>query len=452
MTDHIPEEDLALYAFHREAVTAERRVEIEAHVGVCAVCQSTLDFFASGEGDLADPDTWEPIVGSETYTSLMDYGARVAAEDEEAEELLHDYIANPVSAAWSVLRTKKVLRTGGVVRKLNDHAHSIVEDDPLAALTFADASIGIAELLADDAYPAGAVNQLRATAWKERANALMWLGGFPAAHDALDHAERFYRKTMNGNLGMSMVALVRAGVFFEQGRYDVALEYTERAERGFFYVGDEKRRLDAVYLRGLIFMEAGDPSRALELYSQLIDYGESTDNARLIARGSYVSGHAEVDRGNLGAASMFFHRALVLYREVGPGPERTSTEWGLARVLMKGGRLDDAIRRLRDAQAAYEQQSQVTDAALVGLDIAECLLALGKPQKIVPLAQHLFRIFKDAGMLTGALSAIAYLKEAATATSDARLTVDDLEEIRRFIRRAERQPALVFVPPPRRDE
>lgn len=451
MTDHIPEGVLALYAFHREAVTPERRAEIEAHVGVCAACQSTLDFFAAADDDLADPDTWEPIVGSDTYTSLMDHGARVAAEDEEAEELLRDYIANPVRAAWTVLSTKKAFRTGGVVRKLNDHAHSICEDDALAALTFADAAIDVAESLGDNVYPAGAVNQLRATAWKERANALMLLGRFPAAHDALDHAERFYRKTMNSDLGTAMVALARAGVFQEQGRYDVALEHTERAERGFFHASDEKRRMDAVYLRGLIFMEAGDLSRALELYSRVIDYGESTNDARLIARGSCVSGHAEVDRGNLGEASMFFHRALVLYRQVGPGPERTSTEWGLARVVMKGGKWDDAIRRLRDAQAAYEEQSLVTDAALVGLDIAECLLAIGKPQKIVPLAQHMFQVFKDAGMLTGALSAIAYLKEAATATSDARLTADDLTEIRRFLRRAERQPELVFVPPRRRD-
>jgi hypothetical protein len=91
----------------------------------------------------------------------------------------------------------------------------------------------------------------------------------------------------------------------------------------------------------------------------------------------------------------------------------------------------------------------VTDAALVGLDIVEALQALNKPQRIVALAQHLFSVFTNAGMLTGALSAIAYLKEAAASGA---LTKDDLAKIRSFLRRAERQPNLEFVRPPRLPE
>jgi hypothetical protein len=87
----------------------------------------------------------------------------------------------------------------------------------------------------------------------------------------------------------------------------------------------------------------------------------------------------------------------------------------------------------------------VTDAALVGLDIADALLALGKTGQIVELATRLFSVFTNAGMLTGALTAIAYLKEAATAGT---LTPDGVQAVRSFVRRAERQPALLFVPPP----
>ena len=444
--EHVPEGELALYAFNREAVDPARRVAIEQHLGACALCQATHDFFIVADDDLCDAETWEPIVGSATYAALMDYGARVAAEDEEAEVLLEPYIVNPARVAWEALTTRRAFQTGGVVRRLNAHAHSICESDALAALMFADVAIGIAEALPNDAYPAGAVNQLRATAWKERANALMLLGRFPGAHDALDHAERYFGRTLNNGLGLSMVALVRAGVYYEQQVYDRAMEHATRAERGFAHVGDEKRRMVAVFLRASITMENGDAAAAVTLYRQTIDYGESTENLQMVARGAYGAGNAEVDRGNLAEASMHFHRALVLFREVGPEPERVMTEWGIARVLMKAGKLDEAVRRFREIQAALETHGLMTVAALVGLDIAESLLALGKPERIALLAKHLFTVFKDVGMLTGALTAIAYLNDAAASK---RLTVQDVNEIRRFLRRAERQPARAFAPPPR---
>jgi hypothetical protein len=48
-------------------------------------------------------------------------------------------------------------------------------------------------------------------------------------------------------------------------------------------------------------------------------------------------------------------------------------------------------------------------------------------------------------MLTGALTAIAYIKEAAAAGT---LTPATVQSVRTFLRRVERQPDLVFEPPP----
>ena len=145
--------------------------------------------------DLAESDTWELLVGSATHTSLMEYGARVAEEDRDAEVVLQPYLDHPINAAWTTLATKRRYLTGGVVRKLNAAAHSICESKPRVALTFAGAAISVAEALPDDLYPARAVFRLRGTAWKERANAQMLLGQFPQAHESLDRAERAYGKT-----------------------------------------------------------------------------------------------------------------------------------------------------------------------------------------------------------------------------------------------------------------
>lgn len=443
--DHIPESELAVFAFDPDAMPEPRRSVITRHTAECASCRSTLDFFAVAEDDLSDVDVWEPVMGSATHDALMSYAARIADEDREAEEVLKPLFDAPAKTAWMNLRTQRRFLSGGVARRLSAHAHSVCESEPLDALTFADAAISVAEALPDDTYPANAVCELRGTAWKERANAQRILGQCPEALESLLRAERAYKHLASPSLGLSTVALARASVMYEQQRLDEAAGMAERAEHGFAHLGDDDRRMTALLLRASIKFEARNLDDAAALFRQVIDYGESMNSSLWIARGSSALGKCEVQRGNLGEASMHFHKALALFREIGPVNERVSAEWGIAKVLLQSGKLSEAIRRLRDVAAEFETRGMVTDVALVGLDIADALLALGQPRQIVELASRLFRVFTNAGMLTGALTAIAYVKEAASAGT---LTPDGVQAVRSFVRRAERQPALLFVPPP----
>ena len=447
--DHIPESELAIFAFNPDAMAEPRRSVITRHTAECATCRTTLDFFAVAEDDLSDVAVWEPVMGSATHAALMSYAARIGEEDREAEELLQPLFDAPAKAAWTNIHTQKRFLNGGVVRRLSSHAHSICEDEPLDALTFADAAISVADALRDDTYPAKAVYELRGTAWKERANAQMLLGEFSEALDSLSRAERAYRRLTSPSLGLSTVALVRAGVYYQQQRLDDAAAMAERAEEGFAHLGDDERRMSALYLRASIRFEELQLDAAASLFRQLLDYGESVNNPTWIARGSSALGDCEVTRGNLGEASMYFHKALALLREGGPSTDRVRTEWGIARVLLHGGKRTEAIRRLRDVVAEFETRGMMTDAALASLDIGDALLALGQMREVVPLATRIFRVFTDAGMLTGALTAIAHIKEAAAAGT---LTKDDLHAVRTFLRRAEVQPDhLLFVSQPRRD-
>jgi hypothetical protein len=142
---------------------------------------------------------------------------------------------------------------------------------------------------------------------------------------------------------------------------------------------------------------------------------------------------------------MLFHAALVIFREGGPTENRIDTEWGLARVALYAGNASDGVRRLRDAIAAYEEIGRVMNAALAGVDLAEALLVLERWEEIVKVATHAFRVLKKAGHLTGALTALAYLKEAATKRQ---VAPETLKVVRDYLRRVDREPDLLFVPPP----
>ncbi|MEO8382687.1 MAG: tetratricopeptide repeat protein [Acidobacteriota bacterium] len=448
MHEHLSDTELARFATDPESVPAERRQVIEREAAECAICRTSLDFFsvvtAEEMADLEQPD------GESTWTSdddaMRGYIERITAEDSEADELLADekLLESPTKTAWKNLQRDKRLLTGGVVRRFVASANSVHLHEPLDALTFADAAISIAEALPDREYPWNAVFELRGAAWKERANALLVLGEYPSALEALTHAERAYQHLRSPGFGLSTVALVRASVFYEQGRLDEAAESAEKAEHGFAHIGQEERRMRAVFLRASISYEAGDVSSAVLLFQEVLEYGEAANSARWMARALYALGNCEVERGNLSEASMLFHKALVIFRELGPEWDRLATEWGLARVVLHGGNREDAVQRLRHVAAGYERRGMVSDGALVWLDIVEALVASGQAKQVVEIATRLFRIFKDAGMMTGALTALAYLKEAAVA---GRLTSAGVGAVRTYLRRAGRQPELVFARP-----
>jgi tetratricopeptide (TPR) repeat protein len=442
---HISEDELALFAFSANAVSPERREVIEQHTAACASCRATRDFFAVAEEDLSDVDMWEHIAGSATLEALSAYAERIAEEDAEAEEILAPLFAAPAKAAWKNLLAEQRFRTGGVARRLSTHAHEVCENEPLAALTFADHAITIAETLADDLYPAKAVYELRGKAWEERANAQRVLGDCAAAYEALDHAERAYNHLASPSLGLARVAYIRASALYQQEHLEEAAAVAERAEHAFAHLGDDDRRMKALFLRASIMVEARNLNDAAALFRRFIDYGETLKNARWIASGSNALGHCEIYRGNFAEASLLFHHAIVFFREHGPANERLGTEWGIAEVLLHGGKRHEAVRRLRDVSAEFERRGQVTEAALVGLDIADALLTMGHASQIVDLAGRLFRVFTEAGMLKGALTAMAYLKEAAASGT---LTSEDVRAVRGFLKRAARQPNLLFLPPP----
>jgi len=447
--EHLPDAELARYAIDPESIAPDRRQVIEQEAARCAICRTSLDFFSVvGAEELADVELWEPDADwrrdDDPLRACVD---RIEAEDREADALLAEkkLLVSSTRMAFTNVHHDRRLLNGGVVRRLTAHAHKVHEDEPLDAVTFADAAILIAESLPDDAYPRKAVYELRGAAWKERANALRVAGRFPAALEALTNAERAYRNLKSPGFGPASVALIRGGVLLEQDRLDEAAAWAEKAEAGFAYLGQEERRMRAVFLRGSIAYKAGEVAGAVKLFERVQEYGEAVNSLRWIARASYAIGNCEVDRSNLGEASLQFHRALVIFREIGPESERLSTEWGLCRIVLHGGNRSDAIQRLQTVAAEFEKCSMITLAALVRLDIVEVLLAAGETRQIAATAVRLFRLFKDAGMMTGALTALAYLKEAATA---GKLTAAGVDAVRTYLRRSSRQPELLFQPPP----
>jgi tetratricopeptide (TPR) repeat protein len=437
---HIPEEDLALYAYSPDVVEAARRRDIQSHLSACSDCSDSYDSFVATVADEDDA----PFLASEGTAATLAYGARVAEENRDAAELLKDYFAEPERAAWRNLAAQRRYIHGGVVRRLAKQAYDVCASEPLHALTFADAAIAVAEAIPENAYPKSALHDLRGRAWKERANALNRLGEPAAALDALERSERAYRKLRANNLGLGNVSLVRAAALLLLERLPEADAEAARAERRYEEIGDFERRTKTRFLRGNIRYESHDFGAAATLFRGVIAYGEEEENREWIAKGSYALGCCVLETNDIETAAVLFSTALAIFRTTGPETDRIAAEWGMARVLLARGLYKDALRRLQDVQAQFTARGMTGDAAIAGLDAMEAMVALGMLRDVARLARAVFQTFTEAGMLTSALTALAYLHDAATAGT---ITRYDVREIRRFVRRVDRDPHLLFVPP-----
>jgi tetratricopeptide (TPR) repeat protein len=436
---HIPEPDLALYASDPDAVAPERTLEIHAHLGRCADCADTYDTFVAafaGEDD-------ETFLASGDTASSIAYGRRVEAENRDADELLESYFAEPEKAAWRNLAAQRKYRHGGVVRRLVQRAFDLRLREPLDALTFADAAIAVAEAIPEDAYPRNAVHDLRGQAWKERANALNQLGEPAVALDALDRAERAYKRLMSNTLGLGNVALVRAVAYLYLERLPEADREVRLAEALYEQLGDAERRARALFLRGNIFYESRELEVAASLFRDIIAYGEAEENPEWVASGSYALGNCALETGDIESAAVLFSTAVGICRHTGQ-EFLTYAEWGLSRVLLARGLFRESLRGLNAVHAQFAKRGVVLDAAVAAMDAMDAMVALRMFKQVGDLARTVFKTFTDAGMLTSALTALAFIQ---TAAAEERLTREQVHAVRSFVKRLERKPDLLFVPP-----
>jgi tetratricopeptide (TPR) repeat protein len=442
---HVDERTLGLYAI--DPAKVRNRAEIEGHVAACAECGAELESIRAFDFALRQPESWAGLSrAAPAPEQLRAFAARAAAEDAAAEGLLAGF-EHPESAArfvWADIPRKPDYQTGGVTRLLCQRANGMCERDPLYALKLAEAARVISYTLPDDRYPRSTLHELRGHAYKEEANAFLFLGRLPEAWQAITFAEREYRKLSFEGVGMVAVKYIRGLICYEQDDLEAAERYANEAAEDALQLGMADRYMSARHLLGYVHFDRREYAMAASIYESILRYGEEKGAAGWIARESLAVGGCYLELGRTSEATRYLYDALRLFTDLGYGPDITRTHWSIARLMFAEGNGIEAIFRLRKTITEFTEYEMLTDAAVVAVDLAEILHATGRLREIPKVLANVVQTFVDAGKLTSALTALAYLKEAATAGT---LTTDVVAYVRRFVQRADRQPDLLFAPP-----
>jgi hypothetical protein len=88
------------------------------------------------------------------------------------------------------------------------------------------------------------------------------------------------------------------------------------------------------------------------------------------------------------------------------------------------------------------------DGALAGLKLAETLLMLDEPAEVPAICRAILDEFTRAGMMTPAVSALSFLREAVAMGKDNATTAAIIRHVHDFLQDLPTHPARTFTPPP----
>jgi len=418
--------------------------EHDTHVPGCDTCAGTMESLRDLTSALRDDSVWDERVLSEspsTQTSnmLRAFAQRTKVEDAEAATIVPKLIATP-----SMLQAHPEWRTAGVVRRLLAVVDEKNFSDPKLAADLAALAVEVAESLDATQYPHDTVMKLRARAWRERAYPLYHMGFFAESIAALDRTDEILSKCSVSSHDKAGAAITRAHVYGELEKFEEAIALADSAAHVFRHFGDYSREATAALTKANLLIQARRFADALQIYERIKSDQRVVEFTQTLALYHAALCHRELFRFE--RAKTLFAEALDKFERLGAASLRAKTVWSLGSVFALEQRHNDALALFARARQEFEELGMAQDLALASVDSAECLLMVGRPLEVINLCQQAMEYFAKTGLVytQGALTALAYLKEAAETQT---LTPGSFTEVRAFFELLSKRPELVFAHP-----
>jgi tetratricopeptide (TPR) repeat protein len=439
---HYTEDELSAYALRPDAI--DDREAVEQHVAACCDCRSTLDVIEAFDTALQDPVPWE-LSGSmpvrrEAPPALLDHARAIATADARARELVMPLVDSAIRFRAARIEDDPRFYTLAVIRLLSKVANGMHERQPQFGLVLADTALTITEKLpanlqAQSAWYVG-------TAWKERANALRYLGRFKEADEALDRAEEAFESDDHVEpFDLAIVQYVRATLYCQMERFEEAVSLGKSAAETFHSYGDTRRYLSALLAEAGGYYSADRDREAVALLQRIVSLARSSGEIGILARALSNAANSYTRLREYETASAYYADAIAAMNELDLPTESARLLWARGALNIERGDYDSGIEGLERSRIQLQQLGMSNDAALATLDLAAGLLAAEQPERVPELCRAITLTFSSEGMMRNAKKALAYLTEAVT-SGDA--TPEAVRHVRAFLEHLPEHPHEEF--------
>jgi tetratricopeptide (TPR) repeat protein len=439
---HYNEDELSAYALRPKAT--DDRNAVEQHVSSCGDCRDALDVIEAFDTALHDPLPWEVAetmpARREAPPQLLDQARALAAADAHARELVIPLVDSAIRFREACIDEDPRFFTLAVIRLLCKVANGMHERQPQFGLVLADTALSIAEKLpeplkARSAWYAG-------TAWKERANALRYVGRFKDAEEALDFAEQLFEEDDHIEpFDLATVAYARAAVYCETERFIEAAQLAREAATVFRLYGDKHRYLSARIVEAGSFYCVDRYAEALPIFEAIAPDARAAKEMFLLAAALHNAASCYTRLGSFEKAFAYYGDALAVVTDLDVPTDRARILWALAALKVESGQYEEGLAELEGAHKQLRNLGLMNDAALATLDLIAGLIAIGKTDRVPELCRSVAATFAAEGLSRNAKKALAYLSETVGSGNAA---PDAVRHVRTYLARLAVHPQEEF--------
>ncbi len=236
---------------------------------------------------------------------------------------------------------------------------------------------------------------------------------------------------------------LKASLLRAQRHFSDAIRLLRRAYR-IFRDFDETHRAGRVLVNlSTVCHCAGQPEEAIPLLQEaleLVDFN-AEPRLRLIIVHNLLDDLAEA--GRYLEAREILVQAIPLYDSFPDASTRNRRKWVQGKIAAGLGQRQQAELLLKAARDGFVENEIAYDAALVSLDLAALYAEAGAATKLKRLSEEMLLIFHSQMIHREALAALSYLRQALDAE---RANLELIRQIASYLKRAEGDPSLQFMP------
>ncbi len=439
---HYTEDELSAYALRPEAT--DDRQSVEQHVSGCGDCRDALDIIEAFDTALHDPLPWQVAESMPARrnapTAFLDQARAIASADAYARDLVMPLVDSAIRFREARIDDDRRYFTLAVIKLLCKVANGMHERQPQFGLVLADTALNIARKLpeplkARSAWYAG-------TAWKERANALRYVGRFKEAEEALDRAEEAFEGDDHVEpFDLAIVGYVRATVYCKMERFDDAVVCARAAAATFHVYGDTRRYLSALLAEAVGYYSADRDREAVEILERVATSARAAHEPETLARALANAANSYTRLHEFTKAAAYYADAIAVIDDLDMPTESARLQWARAALLLDRGGFDEGLAGLERARVQLSQLGMTNDSALATLDLVAGLLAADQPERVADLCRGITLMFSSEGMTRSAKKALAYLAEAV---AGGQVTPEEVRHVRSFLERLPERPLEEF--------
>lgn len=443
-----------LVRFGDRALGREETFDAGWHLFLCAECRKLLleagpeaeALFETmfGGARFVHPEGAYGDVTRRVAERLREAGLEIERERRAAPARWAELIKHPPQRRALMVANAERFQSFGLAEYLLVSCRRDWGEDPGRAEELAELALAVIHQLDRRLHGTALLNDLKAEAWAYIANCRRIRSDLQSVSEAFDIAEDYHSRGTGDPAEEAALLDLKASYLRDQRRFDDAARTLERVIANYRTAGDAHHEGRALLKRGKLLREMGDlPAavRTVERAASLIDPVREPRTA-LGLKTNLVLYLAEDGRAEEAEAHLPEVRRLAA--EIGTRLDRLRFLWTEGLVLSRLGRTELAEQALLQAMRGFAEAGVGFDAALVALDLAGLYLDQERTAEARDLARQMVPLFEARGVHREALAALGVFHRAVEQES---ATLELVERLAIYLRRAARNPALRFEPP-----